>query len=471
MASLGVTITRVFTDLVSSINPSFDKNYPFCMACQNGDYEAVKTLLANPQVDPVALDNEAFLSACASKNLDVIQFLLADPRVDPGARNNMALRNACKYADDDIVELLLSHPQVDPSAKDDEAIQNACRLFEDYHDLIIDPKSIVDRLKIVTLLLSDDRVDPSANDNEAFKRACSSGLNKVVKLLLSHPKVDPTATDSEVIRTASLHGNVKIIKLLLKDGRADPSAKNNQGLRNACCKGHLEVVKLLLLDPRVDPSAMANELLRNFSFRPSPFSITRFRIAKLLLSDPRVDPEKVPEFTENLKNLIAEEDPENLDGARHNLTATLLCNIKVAPSSVNDIPENSGLLLKALLGFVQVSKDFDTIDLKQLKETNLDTLSPWDLDIIAFRNQHKPEIAAYICREQLNRLYIPRHLNGTPLLAYFLSIIGAHSPVQFEEIQRRVILISSIAKAPFKFTGMVELDALFLYAWTSLPTQ
>lgn len=502
----------------SLVDSSF--NSKFCKACHNGDYETVKTLLANPQVDPAALDNEALLSACANNNLDVIQLLLADPRVDPGTRNNKAMHHACKYADADVVELLLSHPQVDPSAYNNTAIQNACQTNESCFDChrSINSKSSSIRLKIVKLLLADDRVDPGANNNAALISACSDGLyeivqlllphssvdpaaddNKafrracqydhvdIVKLLLSHPKIDPTASDNEAIIWASVHGNSETVKLLLEDGRADPSAEENKAIRSACEYHQLEVVKLLLSDPRVDPSAMDSKALAITLSTVSIFhtfsSILRCQIAKLLLSDPRVDPgaesNEITELIANLKEVTeyheAGEMQNELEGlyktahSPDHLTTALIRNDKIDPNAFDSVPVEFDLILKTLMGFVHVSKIFDKIDPELLKQSSLDLLSPWELDIIAFRNQHDPEIVTCIFQEQLKRLYIPEHIQGTPLLTHFMTNVGTkHLPIQFEDIQRGVMMISSITKGPFAITGISELDAHLLFDWTLL---
>jgi ankyrin repeat protein len=54
--------------------------------------------------------------ACWKGAPDIAHMLLADPRVDPSAMNQYALRWASRFGHTEIVGMLLADPRVDPSA-------------------------------------------------------------------------------------------------------------------------------------------------------------------------------------------------------------------------------------------------------------------------------------------------------------------------------------------------------------------
>jgi len=81
-------------------------------AIDNGDLEAVRSLLKYQEIDP-SFDHGLFLKCAALKGrLGVVQVLLQDPRVDPTLYNNAALRYALRKNHTDVVNLLLADPRV-----------------------------------------------------------------------------------------------------------------------------------------------------------------------------------------------------------------------------------------------------------------------------------------------------------------------------------------------------------------------
>jgi len=59
-----------------------DKNYPIRVACNNGNVEVVKLLLACPRVNPAAKDNYALKVSIQNGHKEVIQLLLKSEKVD-----------------------------------------------------------------------------------------------------------------------------------------------------------------------------------------------------------------------------------------------------------------------------------------------------------------------------------------------------------------------------------------------------
>jgi hypothetical protein len=69
-------------------------------------------LLADPRVDPAAVDNIAIRHASLFGRESVVKLLLADPMVDPSMGHPTALVGASGQGHIDIVQMLLEHPKV-----------------------------------------------------------------------------------------------------------------------------------------------------------------------------------------------------------------------------------------------------------------------------------------------------------------------------------------------------------------------
>lgn len=98
--------------------------------------------------------NKAIQDACEKGDIELAKLLLADPNVDPASNTreglrytrdetNFCIKRAAKMGHIEIVKLLLQHPKVDPSAKENFALRVA--LFNQDS-------------KMVKLLISDNRV-------------------------------------------------------------------------------------------------------------------------------------------------------------------------------------------------------------------------------------------------------------------------------------------------------------------------
>jgi Ankyrin repeats (3 copies) len=148
---------------------------------------------------------------CRTGLLDIVRMLLADPRVDPSALNQYAFRSASQYGHIDIVRLLLADPRVDPSVGSQSVFLWAC---EKGH------------IEIVRILLADPRVDPSVDNQCALVWASRNSHIEIVRILLADPRVDPSARQQAALLWAYERGNTEIVRMLRADRTVDPSAKN-----------------------------------------------------------------------------------------------------------------------------------------------------------------------------------------------------------------------------------------------------
>lgn len=80
-------------------------------ACQAGFVPLLRHLLAHG-VDP-SLDND--LALRHAYHSEIIRIILADPRTNPSIYNNSVMIRACDRGDMDLVRRLLAHPRIDAS--------------------------------------------------------------------------------------------------------------------------------------------------------------------------------------------------------------------------------------------------------------------------------------------------------------------------------------------------------------------
>jgi ankyrin repeat protein len=202
------------------------KQKAFTEACRNGQVEAVKKFLSDPDINPAYEMEQGFVAAFGCENITITLLLLADPRVNPP--NHMKRRVfswACERGDVKVVTRLLSDP-------------SSClgRLhYMDYED-----KHILHRgfqsacyeghVDIVNLLILDPRVDPTAESNEALISACKRGWVEVVKRILLDPSVDPTGPNDEPLIAAHENLHTDILKVLLADPRVESKYQKEEDL-------------------------------------------------------------------------------------------------------------------------------------------------------------------------------------------------------------------------------------------------
>ena len=131
-----------------------DKCKLFIDECREGNIDAVKEMLNDPEVDPAYDDNYPIQKAVFYGNVSVVQELLKDLRVDPSGDNNFALCWSAESKNaDKTIELILKDSRVDPTENDNEPLINACRA-ENYN--------------VVKVLLEDGRVNLDARNNDAI---------------------------------------------------------------------------------------------------------------------------------------------------------------------------------------------------------------------------------------------------------------------------------------------------------------
>jgi ankyrin repeat protein len=133
---------------------SEDKCELFIDECKEGNLDAVKKMLKDPEIDPAYDDNYAIQKAVYNGHISIVKELLKDSRVDPSDDNNFALcwsaesKKAAKT-----IEFILKDKRVDPTENNDEPLINACRA-ENYN--------------VVKVLLEDGRVNLDARNNDAI---------------------------------------------------------------------------------------------------------------------------------------------------------------------------------------------------------------------------------------------------------------------------------------------------------------
>jgi hypothetical protein len=113
------------------------QNEAFIYACECGEIEMVKDLLARPEVDPATDDNRGFILACQNNHLAVVQLLLTENRIDPKADNCFAFKYCCQEGKTELVTLLL--PLMDPKTRQSGAKLARKKGFENVANLV-DPQ-------------------------------------------------------------------------------------------------------------------------------------------------------------------------------------------------------------------------------------------------------------------------------------------------------------------------------------------
>ena len=86
-------------------------------ACCDGNFERVKELLLNPDVDPTIYKNNAIQIAAKHNHIEIVEVLLEDPRVDPSADDNLAMTWARDHGHYEIEDMISKHPKVIASFK------------------------------------------------------------------------------------------------------------------------------------------------------------------------------------------------------------------------------------------------------------------------------------------------------------------------------------------------------------------
>jgi hypothetical protein len=81
-------------------------NSHFCLVSANGLYEAVASLLLNPNTNPATMNNLPIRLAAQNGCIRVLNMLLQDTRVGPSDENDSALTKAFIFGHHAVVERL-----------------------------------------------------------------------------------------------------------------------------------------------------------------------------------------------------------------------------------------------------------------------------------------------------------------------------------------------------------------------------
>ncbi|KAJ3194695.1 hypothetical protein HK101_002169 [Irineochytrium annulatum] len=266
------------------IDPTFRSNASLRIACERGNEQIVRMLLADPRVDPSDLGDQALTLACKLGHTRIAELLLNTGRVDPSADGSVALRHAAREGRAAILQMLIDTGRADPAADDNQAIRAASAYGHAECASILLACSTVDpacssntsirsacergHLRVVEILLADDRVDPSALANECIRLASKNGHASVVERLLAHPRVDAAAMDNDAVRLACTHGRASCVSLLLAPcvrSIADGKRREKEALaliRTASARGHEEVVRVLIESDVVGPALVVDAVVR-----------------------------------------------------------------------------------------------------------------------------------------------------------------------------------------------------------------
>lgn len=134
----------------------------FSKEFEDGDVDAVRLLLSNPSF---VLYNDEYDSAighaCDYGNLEIVKLLLADGRFNPAGQNNYPIIIASASGYPEIVKLFLADSRVDPTTRSNLALRFAVNTN---HWLCRSNKTYGECLQTAKLLLADPRVNPKGEE-------------------------------------------------------------------------------------------------------------------------------------------------------------------------------------------------------------------------------------------------------------------------------------------------------------------
>lgn len=207
-------------------------------AVYDDDHEKVAELLAQPGIDPNAVNWYGKNCILTTADYRSTQLLLAHPDIDPNGRTNpyfsdgpleSAYENECV----DTFLLLLAHPRTDPNIVN----QNGRVLLAD------DTPDEVHRAKMVAALLAHADIDPNRfswpDDHYPGPPLMLTYSYTTVMALMRHPRIDVNVRldlHYDGIHCASLahwccvRGEIWRLRVLLRDPRIDLTVRNREGL-------------------------------------------------------------------------------------------------------------------------------------------------------------------------------------------------------------------------------------------------
>ncbi|KAH6908083.1 ankyrin repeat-containing domain protein [Coprinopsis sp. MPI-PUGE-AT-0042] len=222
-------------------------------ASQRGWSNAVRRLLARPDIDADAHDNNGDTAILLAHKEDIMLQLLAVDGVDINRRSRLGkspLVLACEVGWETAVEVMVAHPSIEINATDSDGTTALMSAAQEGSD------------RIVQRLLGGSRLDLNIQDINgmtALMIASKLSYPSIIKTLAVHPGVDANARD-KVGKTALLLSACEDDMQRVLD---IPGVRGNDGddsgrtpLMHAAENDWGGVIARLLEDPAVDANAM-----------------------------------------------------------------------------------------------------------------------------------------------------------------------------------------------------------------------
>ncbi|GHU16299.1 hypothetical protein FACS189472_01050 [Alphaproteobacteria bacterium] len=246
-------------DVNASMVDMFDNRNAFVCACHSGNFDLVKLLLKQPNIDVRQDDSSGrngLSCACESGNLELFKFLLDNGIGSLKQKKKYGtnlLMLACYFGHLDIAKFLLEQEVFDVSYADgfgNTALMYAC-LGRNYD--------------IVQLLLSykdSDSIKYNGGNETLLMLACEGGNLEIVKLFVADDNFKPGDDQATPLMYASEGGNPDVVQLIL-DYRPDDLNKvdehGNTALMFACQHKKTDVVRLLLQQSNIDVNVSSQD--------------------------------------------------------------------------------------------------------------------------------------------------------------------------------------------------------------------
>jgi ankyrin repeat protein len=177
------------------VDPTFQDNYSFMMACEHDSYRTARRLLL---LEPVrkSLDvNSCAMRAAKYCALEVISLLLEDPRLTFGFTDGILLRIAITCQSLDVMEKLMKHPKIELDKYGQSCFELACKFQSS---------------KILKLLLSNENVNVAANCSRGVRFAIRRCNMATMDTLLCGRYIDRKVAATFLLPYAVQHGQVEI---------------------------------------------------------------------------------------------------------------------------------------------------------------------------------------------------------------------------------------------------------------------
>ncbi|GHU17377.1 hypothetical protein FACS189472_04170 [Alphaproteobacteria bacterium] len=252
LLSSGVDVNESMVDM-------FDNRNAFMCACHSGNFDSVKLLFEQPNIDVLQDDSSGrngLSCACESGNLELFKFLLNNGVGNIKQKNWLGinlLMFACYFGHLDMAKFLLEQEVFDVSYDDghgNTALMYAC-LGGNYN--------------IVQLLLSyedSDSIKYNGGNETLLMLACEGGNLEIAKLFVDDDNFKPDDDQAPPLMYAAKGGNPDIVQLIL-DYRPDDLNKvdknENTALMFACEFGKTDVVRLLLQQSNIDVNVIDSD--------------------------------------------------------------------------------------------------------------------------------------------------------------------------------------------------------------------